>query len=139
MFCTSISNMTFAQDWKLDETGNREDFNQDNNGNGTWDLEQSRTSNNVNEITSITETTGPSWVTPAYSAAGNMTTMPQPASPASSFTATYDAWNWLVKIANGSNTVFEYAYDGAKRRVLQKSYVSGTLDETRHLYRPNVT
>ncbi|MFN5074577.1 MAG: RHS repeat domain-containing protein, partial [Planctomyces sp.] len=65
---------------------------------------------------------------------GNMTTMPQPASPASSYTATYDAWNRLVKIADGGNTVSEYQYDGAKRRVVQKSYVSGTLNETRHLY-----
>jgi RHS repeat-associated protein len=63
-----------------------------------------------------------------------MTTMPQPASPASSYTATYDAWNRLVKIADGANTVSEYQYDGAKRRVVQKSYVSGTLNETRHLY-----
>jgi len=73
-------------------------------------------------------------VTPVYSRAGNMTTMPQPASPASSYTATYDAWNRLVKIADGANTVSEYQYDGAKRRVVQKSYVSGTLNETRHLY-----
>ncbi|MEZ6129146.1 MAG: RHS repeat-associated core domain-containing protein [Planctomycetaceae bacterium] len=124
----------FAQDWLLDETGNWAGFKQDDNGNGTWDLNQSRTSNDVNEITDITETAGSSWVTPAYSAAGNMTTMPQPATPTSSYTATYDAWNRLVKIVDGSNTVAEYQYDGAKRRIVQKEYISGTLDQTRHLY-----
>jgi len=57
---TAISNKQFAQDWLLDETGNWEDFKQDDNGNGTWDLNQSRTSNDVNEITNITETAGAS-------------------------------------------------------------------------------
>jgi hypothetical protein len=42
--------------------------------------------------------------------------------------------NRLVKIADGSDTVSEYAYDGAKRRIVQKSYTGGVLDETRHLY-----
>ncbi|MEZ6131600.1 MAG: hypothetical protein R3C59_23260 [Planctomycetaceae bacterium] len=36
-----------------------EGFRQDDN-NGTWDLNQSRTSNDVNEITDITETGGSS-------------------------------------------------------------------------------
>ncbi|MEZ6129144.1 MAG: RHS repeat-associated core domain-containing protein [Planctomycetaceae bacterium] len=129
-----MTTTTFAQDWTLDEASNSSGFKKDDNGNGTWDLNQSRTSNDVNEITNITETTGSSWVTPAYSAAGNMTTMPQPATPTSSYTATYDAWSRLVKIADGSNTVSEYQYDGAKRRIVQKSYLSGSLDETRHLF-----
>ncbi|MFN5196038.1 MAG: RHS repeat-associated core domain-containing protein, partial [Planctomyces sp.] len=131
---STLSNKQFAQCWGLDETGNWSNFREDNAGAGSWTLNQSRTSNTVNEITDITETVGASWVTPVYSRAGNMTTMPQPASPASNYTATYDAWNRLVKIADGGNTVSEYQYDGAKRRVVQKSYVSGTLNETRHLY-----
>jgi len=131
---SSMSNKQFAQCWGLDETGNWSNFKEDNTGAGTWTLNQSRTSNTVNEITDITETVGSSWVTPIYSRAGNMTTMPQPASPASSYAATYDAWNRLVKIADGATTVSEYQYDAARRRVVQKSYVSGTLNETRHLY-----
>ncbi|MEJ7594318.1 MAG: hypothetical protein WKF77_22505 [Planctomycetaceae bacterium] len=131
---SAISNLQFSQCWGLDETGNWSNFREDDDGSGSWDLNQTRTSNTVNEITDITESAGASWVTPIYSRAGNMTTMPQPATPTSSFAATYDAWNRLVKIANGANTVSEYAYDGAKRRVVQKSYVSGTLNETRHLY-----
>jgi len=131
---TALTAKTFAQCWSLDATGNWMKYLEDTNGDGTWDLNQVRTANTVNEITDITETAGASWVTPVYSRAGNMTTMPQPAAPASSYTATYDAWNRLVKIADGANTVSEYQYDGTKRRVVQKSYVSGTPSETRHLY-----
>lgn len=103
---------------------------------GTTDLNQSREVNPVNELTNITETTGPSWITPAYDLNGNMTTVPQPADPTSSFTATYDPWNRLVKLVNTStsDTVSEYASDVLLRRTTQKSYVSGTLDETRHIY-----
>ncbi|MEZ6131582.1 MAG: RHS repeat domain-containing protein [Planctomycetaceae bacterium] len=126
----------FAQDWLLDETGNWAGFKQDDNGNGTWDLNQSRTSNDVNEITDITETAGSPWVTPAYSAAGNATTMPQPATPTSSYTATYDARNRLVKIVDGSNTVSEYQYDGAKRRIVQKEYVVSRSDSASVLPNP---
>jgi len=131
---TALTSETFAESWTLDSTGNWRGFKQDDNGDGTWSLIQSRTANPVNEITDIAESVGPSWVTPAYNRAGNMVTVPQPAAPTASYTATYDAWNRLVKIADDSNTVSEYAYDGAKRRIVQKSYDGGVLDETRHLY-----
>jgi RHS repeat-associated protein len=131
---TALTSETFAQCWTLDSTGNWQGFREDDTGNGTWDLIQQRAANAVNEISGITETAGPSWVTPAYSRAGNMTTLPQPADPTQSYTATYDAWNRLVKIADGADTISEYAYDGAKRRIVQKSYSGGVLDETRHLY-----
>ncbi|MEZ6062057.1 MAG: hypothetical protein R3C19_17085 [Planctomycetaceae bacterium] len=41
-------------------------------GNGTWDLVQTRNANTVNEITDIDNTTGTAWATPAYDFAGNM-------------------------------------------------------------------
>ena len=63
-----------------------------------------------------------------------MTTIPQPADPTQSFTGTYDAWNRLVKLEDGSGTVAQYEYDGAKRRTVKKTYTSGTLTETRHFY-----
>ncbi|MBX3442846.1 MAG: hypothetical protein KF774_10590 [Planctomyces sp.] len=148
---TALTTKTFAQCWSLDPTGNRKqprpptdqggarskavvDTREDANGNGTWDLDQARTSNTVNEITDITETAGPAWATPAYNRAGNMTAVPKPNAPTGSYTATYDAWNRLAKLAYGSDTVSEYAYDGAQRRIVQLSYVAGTLSETRHLY-----
>jgi hypothetical protein len=63
-----------------------------------------------------------------------MTTIPQPAAPASSYTATYDAWNRLVKLVDGANTVQENQYDGLRRRTIRKSYTAGVLSETRHYY-----
>ena len=68
------------------------------------------------------------------SAVTTMTTIPKPADPTQSFTATCDAWNRLVKLEDSSGTVAQYEYDGAKRRTIRKTYVSGQLDETRHFF-----
>jgi RHS repeat-associated protein len=129
----SITNKTFAQCWSLDPTGNWKKFLEDDNGDGTWSLNQTRTANKVNEISDITETTGPSWITPAYNRAGNMTTMPKVADPTVSQTNTYDAWNRLTKVAEGATTISEYAYDAAKRRIVQSSTFLSSL-VTRHFY-----
>ncbi|MBI1248152.1 RHS repeat-associated core domain-containing protein [bacterium] len=129
-----ITNQSLAECWSLDATGNWQKYLEDANGNGTWNLNQARTGNTVNEITNITEMAGISWATPAYNRAGNMTTIPQPDDLANSYSATYDAWNRLVKLADGASLVAEYEYDGAKRRTVVKSYISGSLDETRHYY-----
>jgi RHS repeat-associated protein len=131
---TGLTDTTFAQCWTLDETGNWNGFREDDNGEDAWDLIQSRTVNPVNEITAINETVGATWVTPVYSRAGNMTTMPKPADSKQSFTATYDAWNRLTEIADGATTVTTYKYDGAKRRTIQSTFTPGSPDETRHLY-----
>ncbi len=108
--------------------------NDPDTGAGTWSLVQNRTANPVNEITDITESTGPAWVTPAYDPAGNMTTIPKPADPTQGFTAVYDAWNRLVKLSDSSGTVQENQYDGRNFRVVRKDYSSGLLTETRHFY-----
>jgi len=129
-----VTDKTFAQCWTLDATGNWRKFLEDSDGDGSWSLDQTRTANKVNEITDLTESIGPSWVTPVYSRAGNMTTIPKPADPTASYTGTYDAWNRLLRIEDGSDKVAEYEYDGAKRRTVKKTYVSGVLDETRHFY-----
>jgi RHS repeat-associated protein len=63
-----------------------------------------------------------------------MTTVPKPSDPTQSYTATYDAWNRLIRMEAGADKVAEYEYDGAKRRTLQKTYTAGVLSETRHLY-----
>ena len=71
-------------DYTLDPTGNWPNY-QTSTG-GTVDLSQTRTSNKVNEITAIGGT--PSWATPpAYDAAGNMTSFPQPAGVAANRSA----------------------------------------------------
>src|SRR5262245_32086466 len=130
----AVSNKTFAQCWSLDATGNWRKFTEDSNGDGVWDLDQLRTANQVNEITDLSEYTGPAWVTPAYNRSGNMTTIPKPAGLTSSFTATYDAWNRLVKLEDNSGTVAQFEYDGAKRRTVTIGYSGGVLTQTRHFF-----
>jgi len=130
----TIGECVSGQCWTLDSTGNWAGMRQSFSGCSTWDLVQYRTANGVNEITDITNVVGPAWAQPAYDAAGNMTTLPQPGDTTDSYTATYDAWNRLVKLTDGANTVAEYQYDGANRRTVQKTYASGVLSETRHLY-----
>jgi RHS repeat-associated protein len=101
---------------------------------GTTNLNQTRTANKVNEITNITESTGPTWIVPAYDAAGNTITMPQPAIPTSSFNAVYDAWNRMVSISAASTPVGKYQYDGRNFRIVKQTYSGGTLSQTRDFY-----
>jgi RHS repeat-associated protein len=131
---TGIAALTFAQCWNLDEAGNWTGFREDDNGDGLWDLMQNRASNRANEISLITESVGPSWITPAHDKAGNMTTMPQPASPTLGYGGTYDAWNRLVKLTAGGVTVATYAYDGLNRRGVANTYSGSVLAETRHFF-----
>ena len=44
---TALTSSTFGQCWTLDATGNWQGFREDSNGNGLWDLIQSRTANPV--------------------------------------------------------------------------------------------
>lgn len=130
---TAVSSPQAAQCWSLDELGNWPHFRASTNG-STWTLEQSRSANAANEITSLTNQTGSSWTAPAYDPAGNLTTLPQPAAPGSGFVATYDAWNRLVKLTSGGQTVQVNEYDGRNYRTVRKDYTAGILDETRHFY-----
>ena len=63
-----------------------------------------------------------------------MTTIPKPTTLSSGFTATYDAFNRLVKLVDGMNTVAEYEYDGLNRRIVKSIYASGSLDHRQHVY-----
>ena len=49
----NITSKTFAQAWTFDQTGNWANFKQDDNGDGTWDLNQNRTHNLANGIATI--------------------------------------------------------------------------------------
>ncbi len=132
---TSVSGTpTIEEDWTLDPVGNWTNYI--TKAGGTTTLNQTRTANGANEISGISASVGLTWATPAYDAAGNMTTIPEPASLTTGYTATYDAWNRLVKLvdASTSQTVQENQYDGRKFRTVIKSYNSGTLTETRHAY-----
>ena len=160
---SGITSPTLKQCWTLDATGNWRGFNESTTG-SSWTTVQSRTSNPANEITNITNTVGSSWVTPAYDAAGNMTTIPvgQGATagwaelstdgwaalnvddwaslPVSGTTdtykATYDAWNRLVKIddAGSGQTIQQNQYDARTFRTVIQTYANGALSETRHSY-----
>ena len=56
-----------------------------------------------------------------------MTKIPMPADNADDFDLTYDAWNRLVKVEDGEDTVAEYEYTGDNRRVVKDTYSAGTL------------
>jgi RHS repeat-associated protein len=132
---TAITSENFAQCWSLDPTSNWYGFREAATG-GSPTLVQSRTANKVNEISGITNSIGSAWTTPVYDAAGNATTLPQPADPTKSYTATYDAWNRLIELLDTatSHTVQQNSYDARMYRTTQQSYASGILAETRHFY-----
>jgi len=127
--------LTFAEEWTLDATGNWTSFKQDTDtGTSGWELDQDRSHNKANEIDNITEETGnPEWPTPEHDKAGNMTEIPQPGDLEEKYDLTYDAWNRLVKVVDGT-TVAEYRYDGLGRRI--RKYVPGVShwDVTEYYY-----
>jgi len=120
------------EDWTLDGLGNWPGYAQ--KAAGTATLTQTRTASPANEISGIGASLGATWATPAYDLAGNMTTIPIPSSLTSGYTATYDAWNRLISLVNGTTTVATYAYDGLSRRILRSVYLSGALDHKEHAY-----
>jgi len=128
-------------DYTLDPTGNWSGYLTKTSG--ATDLGQTRTASTVNEIITIANATGSAWASVAYDPAGNTTTLPQPNTPTSSYTAVYDAWNRLTKIGagggggGGGTTVAQYQYDGRGRRIVKKTYTGGSLTETRHFYWSN--
>ena len=123
----------FAEEWGLDPLGNWSTFKQDTDGDGDWDLDQTRDHNKANEIDEIDDSS----THVAHDAAGNMTKTPKPDDWSAHYNLTYDAWNRLVKVEDGEDTVAEYQYDGLNRRTLKKVYASGSLDHTRHFYYSN--
>ena len=110
---TEMDTLKFAQDWALDESGNWTTFRENANGDATWDLTQSRTHTDADEI----ETIASSGTHVAYDRAGNMTAAPQPDSWSSNYTLKYDAWNRLTTVKCGYSPVAAYTYDGLHRRV----------------------
>jgi RHS repeat-associated protein len=130
---TTISGTPATQEtWSLDGLGNWMGYVQQ--AVGTTTLNQTRSASPANQISTITATVGTTWATPAYDAGGNMTSIPIPSNPTSSYTGTYDAWNRLVSLSSGSSTVATYAYDGLNRRIAKGIYVSGSLDHNEHAY-----
>jgi len=147
-----------GQAWTLSATGTWNEFQLDANGDGdysdtgTEEVDQNRAHNVVNEITGVTEEyqNQPAWADPAYSARGNMTTVPKPTALTSTFASKYDAWNRLALVYVDVNTngdydagtdtlMAKYEYDGRNRRV--KAHIDAQapaepngVDHYRHFY-----
>lgn len=127
---------TTEQDWTLDTLGNWSGFI--TKAGGTTNLNQTRTTNKVNEITNITNSVGMGWVTPEYDPAGNATKLPYPAIPTQLTTQIYDAWNRLVEVKFGTTITLErYEYDGLGRRIVRTIFPSTTNDVLHSYYNEN--
>jgi RHS repeat-associated protein len=106
---TSFSrNNGHSQSWALDALGNWTSVTTDGST-------QTRTANAQNQYTSVSG----GGVTPTYDNNGNLTT-----DPTNGHTYVYDAWNRLVAVQNGGNTLTSYTYDAQGRRITETS--SGT-------------
>ncbi len=126
------------EDWTLDALGNWTAFVQ--KAAGTTTLDQSRSHNDANEVTSIGATTGPDWYEPAQDAAGNLYVFPDPKSPVHASVMFYDAWNRPVSYyavnVGVNHPVALYEYDGLHRRIVKTVDANGdgTVEEVRHFY-----
>jgi RHS repeat-associated protein len=122
---TSVArNGTQTESWTLDSLGNFMDYT-------TPSVSQSRTTDAANEIQTITQNSTPS--TQGYDAAGNMTTIADPNNPNGTLHCTYDAWNRLVQVNQGSASgpiIAQYQYDGSGRLVEELTNFSGTTPGT---------
>jgi RHS repeat-associated protein len=119
------SSLDRQQDWTLDQLGNWAGFFDGvyDGGEEVETTSQTRTHNGANEITAFT-TSG--WIDPSHDAAGNMTEIPQPTDPTlSSYLLSYDAWNRLVEVKDGTSTVLKMRYDGLGRRIARIAIVPG--------------
>ena len=123
----AITSPVSTQTFTLDETGNMSGLALA--AGATTTLTQTRSHNDVNEITAISETIGDAWTTPAHDAAGNMTSLPQPNDLTDSYDAVWDAWHRLVSLSDSGSVVLEFEYDGNNRRIIVTDSV-----ETRHVY-----
>src|SRR3989304_1451512 len=83
------------EDFTLDALGNWSSYVKKTNGN--TDLDQDRTHNRAKGMTEIASSS----THVAHDAAGNMIRAPKPSSWSDHYHLTWDAWNRLVKVADG--------------------------------------
>ena len=126
----TLSSTTSGESWALDAMGNFTGYSQ-SSGAGTTTQSGNQFSLS-NELIAFNTTRGTQWQNPLHDPAGNMYIMPQPNSPANSYTAVYDAWNRLTQVSSsGSTPVAQYQYDGLNRRTVK---FTGSSNEIRHFY-----
>jgi YD repeat-containing protein len=119
---------TWLEEYGFDATGNGGRLSTVDLVSGAEVL-QLRTHNLDNAITDITDEWDGVPISIAVNAVGNTTTSPQPANWGASYTLSWDAWNRLVSVSDGTTPVASYAYDGLSRRTTK---VTGAT--TRHYY-----
>ncbi|MEO5913302.1 MAG: RHS repeat-associated core domain-containing protein [Luteolibacter sp.] len=95
----------------FDETGNWGSYSSQEAA-----LVQNRTHVASNQIESITNPTGV--IQPTYDAVGNIVGLPRPDDWSLGYDCTWDAWNRLVSLTDGSSPVATYAYDAFARRII---------------------
>ncbi len=121
----AISGKTFGEEFTFDTTGNWLNYKQDASGDGTFEVNQTRTHNAANEILTISG--GNTLV--SHDRNGCMTKVPQPNTLGNAYTLVYDAWNRLISVSDGDTLVASYMYDARNHRI--KKTVG---DETRLYY-----
>ncbi len=118
---TAIVSNTFEEDFTYDVTGNWLNYKQDANGDGTFEVNQTRTHNAANEILTISG--GNTLV--SHDRNGCMTKVPKPLDGTSGYTLVYDAWNRLISVSDGDTVVATYVYDARNHRI--KKTVGNTV------------
>jgi RHS repeat-associated protein len=114
----------WEEDFALDQTGNWGNYLTKTNGSPT--LDQDRTHNKVNAATALDNSSA----LLGYDGAGNMAKTPKPGSWSNAYDLTWDAWNRLIKVMDGSTRVALYTYDGLARRATN----TDSSDNVLHYY-----
>lgn len=109
-----------------DATGNWLNYKRDANGDGMFEVNQTRTHNAANEIQTISG--GNTLI--AHDRNGCMTRIPKPLDNTSSYTLVYDAWNRLISVCDGDAVVVTYMLYDARNHRIKKTIG----DETRLYY-----
>jgi RHS repeat-associated protein len=142
---------TFSQKWTaLESQGNWRGFQVAPTGANNYTFQQTRSHDKANEIdtdnndannpgNSISGTGGADWIDPTYDKAGNATTVPVPGSEATGYFTTFDAWNRLVKVQNGTRSspgseVAEFQYDARGWRVVKLAPIGSNWNRTDYYY-----
>ncbi|MDD3470824.1 MAG: RHS repeat-associated core domain-containing protein [Thermoguttaceae bacterium] len=107
----AVSSKTFGEQFTFDMTSNWLNYKQDANGDGTFEVNQTRTHNTANEIQTISG--GNTLV--SHDRNGCMTKFPKPWNGTDAYTCVYDAWNRMTSIRGSS--VVTYMYDARNHRI----------------------
>ncbi|MDD3470498.1 MAG: RHS repeat-associated core domain-containing protein, partial [Thermoguttaceae bacterium] len=109
----TVTSKSFEEDFAFDMTGNWLNYKQDANGDGAFEVNQTRTHNLANEILTISG--GNTLV--SHDRNGCMTKVPKPLDGTTAYTLVYDAWNRLAQVKDDTSVVATYMYDARNHRI----------------------